>query len=382
VPSGRGLWVATLTLLLGAAAFACSDLFHSTTDIRTACEIDPTSLGCEGQGAGHDTDGGPDASNAVLDFCAWSPADAKLQAMHACAWLGACETPMGKNAFGPCMFEALLAYDCASNPDHRVNGVVHELWACLASARTCDGVNRCVLPTTACGSGDYTTCLTAPNGVPAESVVRVECSDSGAHAENCLLWSQACTMSSGPAACGGPSGSACSGGAPSSCIAGSQLRCGRDGGDLALDCAGNGAGVCSGFPQTTNADWVSCLPDDAGPDAACAPTLATTCTHGAASSCPSGIREGLDCNNLLGADAACTSGSLNPPFDWTSPCAVTPPQCTVDICSDGGASPGTTLVGCVRGATFSVNCTAQGLGLCQVVTTDVGAAERPACRAP
>jgi len=380
--AARALAVAALALALGAAALACCDLFHSTTDIRTACETDPTRPGCGEQQSAPDAERGADAGDEPTDFCAWSSAEAERQALHACAWLGACETPMGRNAFGACMFEALLAYDCASNPDHRVKGVVHELWACLAAAQTCDAVNRCVLPDTICGPGEYTTCLTAPNGMPAESTVRVECSDGGARAENCSLWAQACTMSSGGPACGAPSGAACGGGAPASCIGGTQLRCGRDGGDLALDCASNGAGVCSGFPQAASAYWVSCVPDDAGPDAACAATLATVCTDGAASSCPSGIREGLDCSKLLGVDSACTSGSLNPPFDWTSPCAVTPPQCAIDTCSDGGSPPNATLVGCVRGATFSVNCAAQGLGPCRIVTTDVGAEMRPACSAP
>lgn len=112
-----------LSLFAGGALVACFDVFHSTSDVLTACESDPTRPGC-----------GPVARDAQAtadvetDFCAWSPHEAQEHALHACTWLGACETPMGNNAFGPCYFRALLAYDCAANPNHRARHAAHGLW--------------------------------------------------------------------------------------------------------------------------------------------------------------------------------------------------------------------------------------------------------------
>jgi len=115
----------------GAALVACVDLFHSTSDVLTACQRDAQAPGCT-------LEAGVDAGT---DFCAWSDEVARQNAAHACAWLGACESPLGRNAFGSCMFEALLAYDCAANPDHRAKGKAHALWDRLWQANSCEAVN-------------------------------------------------------------------------------------------------------------------------------------------------------------------------------------------------------------------------------------------------
>src|SRR5579862_5540965 len=74
---------------------ACSDLFHSTTDLLTACQLDAQTPGCSAETG---ADANPEANTGVTDFCAsFTPAEARLHAQNACAWLGACETPMGDN---------------------------------------------------------------------------------------------------------------------------------------------------------------------------------------------------------------------------------------------------------------------------------------------
>jgi hypothetical protein len=292
---------AVALLATAATTAACFDLFHSTSDILTACEIDAQAASC-----------GP------ADFCAWSPAEARQHAQHACAWLGACETPVGRNALGPCMFQALLAYDCAANPNHRVKDPAHKLWDCLWRAQSCSDVAAC-----------------APLAGPTA------CEDAGCSCQQ------------------------------SGCF-GTELRwC--DGGDFGIDCASNGAGRCNGYPTPNSAKWVACEADsDAG---TCAPDLTAQCSNGRAQSCPSGVVETIDCQGLLGTSGACVNGPLDPAFDWTSPCAVNPPACTSDTCANGRA------IGCARGAAFAVDCAGENLGMCRL-STDAGAEQHAACSPP
>src|SRR5258708_5806827 len=151
-------------LASGAATAACFDLLHSTSDILSACQIDAATPGCATAGA---ADAGP-----AGDVCARTRDEAQTTAQHACAWLGACESPMGKNAFGSCMFQALLAFDCDANPNHRVKGKARGLWACLSRVQSCEGVAACISPDAplgGCHTGDYTACAT-----PAAPDVRIE----------------------------------------------------------------------------------------------------------------------------------------------------------------------------------------------------------------
>src|ERR1700760_2638033 len=112
----RGVFGVALGLFAcgaGAGLVACLDLFHSTHDIETACEIDAARPGCPRPRA---------VVDAGTDFCAWTREEADTNARSACSWLGACETPLGNNAFGPCYFRALMAFDCEANPNHPVRG--------------------------------------------------------------------------------------------------------------------------------------------------------------------------------------------------------------------------------------------------------------------
>jgi hypothetical protein len=287
---------------------------------------------------------------------------------------------MGRNALGPCMVQALLAYDCAANPNHRVRDPAHGLWDCLWQAQSCDAVAACVLPggPASCeGPTAVTACAASSAASPGRAGVRVACDpaqgDAAPPVENCALWGQTCASASGRASCAGDdAGFSC----PQSECFGNQLRwC--DGGDFGIDCASNGAGHCGGFPAQNNAQWVACLADsDAG---ACTPDPTARCAGGRAQSCPSGVVETINCQSLLGTSGACVDGPLAPAFDWTSPCAVDPPACTSDSCaSDGGSG----VIGCARGATFPVDCANVGLGACRMVSTDLGAEQHAACSPP
>lgn len=289
---------------------------------------------------------------------------------------------MGRNAFGSCVFEALLAYDCAANPNHRVKGKAHDLWDCLWPVKSCADVESCVFPQgpQGCGSaGDYTNCGNAADGMASNVDVRFECIDGGggppfpnAHGENCALWGQTCASSGPLSMCAGEVGLGCD---ASGCFgsARTELRWCVDGGDIdiGIDCAGNGGRLCGAFPER-DASWVACVAEsDAG---TCAPDASAACANGIAFSCPSGVLEKIDCTGLLGSDAGCAAGKLAPQFNWTSACAVTQSPCTTDSCTDAGA-----LTGCVRGAPWMLDCVAEGLGACRRMKTDTGLATSAAC---
>jgi hypothetical protein len=307
----RGALLASGAALAGASVLliACFDLFHATADILTACQIDAQTPGCS---APADAGGRP-----PTNFCAWTHDEARAHARHACAWLGACRPPEADEAFGDCMVQALLAYDCAANPNHQAKGKAHHLWDCLSTAATC---------------GDVSTCT----GAPASDDGGAPCVQTGCY--------------------------------------NSQLRWCMQGADLGLDCADNGAQRCDGFPDASSASWVACIPEsDAG---LCALNRNAQCVGGFARSCPAGVAETIDCQSLLGVPGACVSGPIAHDFDWTSPCAVVPPQCTTDSCVDGGVSS------CGRGAPFSVDCAMEKLGVCRMVATSTGTAPRAACAPP
>jgi hypothetical protein len=378
----RHFRIAVTTLSVVSAALvaslgACFDLFHSTSDLLTACEIDAQACAADG--------GIEDATRSDAggtDFCMWKSSLALEHARHACAWLGACETPMGGNAFGPCMFQALLAYDCEANPNHRVKGRAHELWDCLRSVTSCSEVDACVFPNgpQKCGSaGEYTACSAAGGAMATNAAVRIACLDGGAQAdanargENCALWGQTCATAGGRSLCSGGSGLSCT---KSGCFGAprTELQWCVDGSDIGIDCASQGAQRCEAFPSALDAQWPACMAEsDSG---ACVPDASATCMNGVASSCPSGVRETVDCNKILQSKAGCVAGPLAPPFDWTASCAVMPAQCLRDSCTDGG------LIGCARGAAFSVDCGDAGLGPCQKVLTDNGSLEHVACAPP
>jgi hypothetical protein len=355
--------LSVVSCAFGATVVACFDLFHSTGDVLTSCEIDSSAAGCR-----------PDSG---IDLCAPTAVDARQRAEHSCAWLGACETPLGYNAFGSCMVEALMAFDCAANPTHRFKRKAAGLWACLSVATTCADVHACIFPQgkAVCeGPGDYTACGNATSPTTNDDV-RIECVDGGvAHGENCALWGQTCAPLASGAFCSGFDAGGCAS-RGSGCYGATSIYCGPDAGDLGIDCTSFGSGRCSGFPtDDSHAQWIACVAeaDVASP---CVPDATATCVDGVAVSCPSGVLESLDCSALLGSPGACAAGRLVPPFDWTSACSLASPLCTSDSC-DGG-----TLNGCERGAVFSIDCTKQGLGACAMLATDNGSRQRAACAA-
>jgi hypothetical protein len=363
------LSLALLALCAGSALPACFDLLHSTADVLTACEIDASHPGCS------------TASKGETDFCAFGHDEARRHALHACAWLGACESPIGNNAFGACYFRALMAYDCAANPDHPVRGRAHALWDCLQQVTTCGDVDTCVFgdtPRTHCGTvGTYTSCA---EGDPE---VRVLCTDGGvapyaraAGSENCAMWGQRCAAGGGGCSIDPTTLDCVPGCDPSGALHWCVAE--ADGGsavDRGIDCATNGAMSCGGFPTAQEALWVACRPQSDG--AACTPDASAVCgSDGRAVMCPSGVRETLDCATLMGSTLACTAGALSPPFDWTSPCSRSPSACVTDSCD------GDELTSCERGAAFRVSCAAQHLGDCRMVTVEPGAAPRAACGPP
>jgi hypothetical protein len=341
-----------------SGAVACVDLFHSTADVLDKCEIDA-------------------ASCRPLDFCALPAQTAEGLAEHACAWLGACELPVGGNAFGPCMVEARLALDCHINPNHPVIGTTHALWECLAQVQTCDAVRQCILPGPApiCSKdAGATSCVSAGSGTAI-----VACEGGTAFVENCALWGQSCDPSASPAVCGAGAGGglACGpdgvpeDGAPGSCDPHTKkvYWCGAMG-EVGFDCSGSGTGKCGIFPTLDSApSWPACLPES---DAACQATGSVSCAGDVATSCPAGLTETIDCARLLGAGGSCSDAGLAPPFDLTSSCLGG------EACQEG--CQGSTLIGCARGARFVTDCGAVGLGGCrQVTTTGDGAGPHAAC---
>jgi hypothetical protein len=365
--AGRTLGpIAAAGLAAGAALVACFDVLHSTADIRAACEIDPSLAGCS------------------TDFCAWSADEAEAHALHACAWLGACETPMGNDAFGPCMFRARMAYDCKANPQHAVRGAAHAVWDCLQRARSCAEVDACVFEQHEVHCQPTATTGTAC--VPTLPDLRVACdaADGGTtrpRGENCALSGQTCDPVS--ATCTGRGSAAacsrtCEDGLLHWCSVDPTAVLSADAGsavDEGIDCTNNGAGACAFVPPNAAvASWVACEP--ASSAGACTPDASASCTGGVATSCLTGHLESVDCDTLLGSPGACTPGPLAPLFDWTSPCSLSPPQCSDDTCN------GDLLTSCERGAPFNARCSSQGLGPCRLVATEEASAPRAACTPP
>jgi hypothetical protein len=337
-----------------AAGAGCVDLFHSTANIRTACENDASAAGC------------------LVDFCSWSSAEAKAHAARACAWLGACEGPLGSNAFGLCTVQARLAFDCEANPSHPARGTVYALWACLAGATNCAAVSSCL-------AAEAIACADASAAIaydPENAGLRVSCAGAGAPplVENCALWEQSCGPADGGATCG-PSGS------PIDCNA-DESACGSTtatvrvcsgGQQVGLDCVGNGAQMCHEYVAGDSA-WVACVPETTSA-ATCKASLGVSCEGGVASACLAGIPESIDCDSLLDTSNACVAGAIAGGFDWTSGCSLGD-ACPADSCS------GSTLQSCARGATFGVDCSTLGLGPCRTVATGDEGPNRAACTPP
>ncbi len=137
------LSIASATAATFALA-ACVDLFHSTSDILDACDLDAATDGCATVSSDADT-GIADAPFDGFDgnLCSLTSAVARTTAETACAWLAACETPLGQNRYATCMEHAILAYDCTANPSMTVRGPALTFWKCMATATDCTSIHKC-----------------------------------------------------------------------------------------------------------------------------------------------------------------------------------------------------------------------------------------------
>jgi hypothetical protein len=356
----QGTIAFAVALAVGAGLLACGDLFHSTADFESACQIDPQACGLDGATA----DAG---APFPADFCQWDAATARALAARACAWLGACAGPLGSNAFGECLVNATLAFDCTANPNRPVLGATHAFWDHLWRASSCDGVTTAVEPASprdTCGASGfpYVSCE-----VGANASTRIACpeGDGGTDLgrEDCAALGQTCVVVGSGAVCAGSAGSCGDAGGPF--CEGTELHdCDSDAGlDLGVDCADFGAGTC--------ASEEACV---ALGDAGCPPTTEVSCSGDVASGCPSGVPEQVDCSQVLGATGSCNPAADGRGWDVSRACSVGP--CGADSCA------GTVLQSCARGAPVTLDCAQVGLGGCGLIQFPGDPNQYAACGPP
>lgn len=364
---------------LAIVSVACMDLFHPT-DWKTLCDVDASAPDCPHAEGGAEDAGGVDAAKPPPDFCAWSTVEAEAQAKRACAWLGACEGPLGSSRFGECLSYAQLAYDCEANPSLRPKGAVAALWGCLSQVKACADVDACVFPAgkptcTTIASGKFTQCgVEVSPGGPTNADIRIECSASSgttpSGADPCLLGGRRCSnRDTSFADCVGEPADRCTKSVTPTCAGTTLVDC--DGtNERGLDCAFYGGGAC-----TKSAGTSMCAPSS---DAkTCTVAGALGCSGGVASVCvdtSAGTRLlAIDCAKL---GNPCDATHADPSVPWTACAAWSDagaPSCTGD-----DACSGTTLTSCSNGVKKTYDCTAAGLGACRMVAGTGSAA----CTAP
>jgi hypothetical protein len=367
--------LAGLASIAPIAAVACVDLFHST-DFET---LQP-------EAGGPDVVSTADVVDApvkpLVDFCKWTPTEAKAAATRACAWLGSCGGVIDDTVFGPCMMHALWAYDCDLNPGLRPNGATYALWSCLSDVKSCGEVDACIRPgpqaeCPAIASGSFTQCANA-----GAAELRVECANREAgppsRVEPCAMQGRTCiSIDDSTSKCGGPTKKTCAKGR--TCTGTAAVDCDFHGGsvfvDLGLDCAAFGAGSCvSEEPGGDAGTVVGCAPLATAP--ACSDAgIAVACDEdidGVARSCVGGRAISIDCRKLgAGCDVAKNVPAYQP---WKA--------CTVST-ADGGACftadecIGGKMKSCAQGITFEADCVALGLGPCEKVNNGVLARCKP-----
>lgn len=365
----RRVVFAVITGSFVASAIACVDLFHSTSDVKSLCEMDASDPRC--------LDGG-DA--APQDLCAPDAGAAQTRAMKACAMLSACAHPAGHNKTGECMVDAILAYDCAANPNRKPIGKTKAFWLCMQNAQTCADVVKCVYPqsTVQCGNGGFIGCSQAidpDSGTRVDPDTRVDCyaAANPAPGENCASHGQTCDSlspdaSNNDARCLGPKGRVCTG--TGGCV-GTQLSvCDDAGFDNGYDCADFGAGSCYTLGAST-----ACKPTGTG---TCASTNDVTCTAGnvVAQGCVTGIPETVDCTAISGKGTCVPIDGGGLGTTPASACHLDT-GCADDTCDDAGA-----LVACVRGRSVVIDCTKLGLKTCNPINTADSPTPIAACNAP
>ncbi len=355
------------------ALVACVDLFHST-DFTTLCES-AAAQGNPACGSNTNTTSdaaapseAADAGRTRPDFCLWTAEQARTEASRACAWLGACEGPLGESAFGPCVVRAQLAFNCNAAPSLRPTGAANALWGCLATVATCGEVDRCVFP------GGVQPCIavagtsSACGDVGGNVAVRLECSGPAGRAagvEPCILSGKTCSAeNASTATCSGAKGFICG---ASECSGTSAVDCTAAGirtFDRGIDCANFGGGVC------LRADGGSvCAPSPTAPT--CATESGPTCDDAGATTCSNSRESRVNCNAI---GLPCDVTKPIAPYDLSAACVNrTAGACNVaDACLSE-----TQLKSCGRGGTFTVDCIALGLGKCKL-----GSSGRASCTAP
>ncbi len=360
----RRVALGAVALAFVASALACIDLFHATDDVKSICETDATDPRC--------LDGGDAAPPATL--CAPDAAAAQAMATHACAWLSACEHPVGQNKTGACMVNAILAYDCAANPNRKPKGKVELFWQCMQNANTCNAVAACVFPDGVpggCLSGGFIGCSQSMFNLDS----RLDCeqpTDAAPPGENCGAYGQTCDSieldaSNRNALCVGPQRRACVG---LGCSGTKLSLCDDAGIDLGYDCAGFGAGTCFASGASP-----ACKPEGSG---TCSGTADVTCSPGnvEAQGCIANIPETVDCTALSGKGTCVPIEGGVPGTVPAAACHIADGGCSDDSCA------GASLLACVRGRVVTVDCTKLGLKSCNVVSTVESPPSFATCTAP
>ncbi|HEY2368881.1 MAG TPA: hypothetical protein VGH87_20940 [Polyangiaceae bacterium] len=351
-----------IAFFAGAFTFfgvACVDLFHSTGDVKSLCETDALDPKC--------TDAPP-----PVEICAPDGGVAQQRAIHACAWLAACGHPIGRNKTGECMVDAILAYDCAANPNRQAKGEAKAFWNCMQNANSCAAVGYCIFPSAggvACKNGTFVGCEQNGN---VDIDTRLDCTQAGpGGGENCAPHGQTCSSldpdaANNSALCVGPQRRACTGSV--GCVDGGLSLCDDAGVDLGYSCANVGAGTCNPSGATP-----ACEPQTEG--GTCSPTNDVTCTAGSvrAQGCVTLAPESVDCTPISGPGTCVPIEAGAPGTVPSDACRVADAGCTDDTCDNEAGA----LVACVRGRPVAIDCTKQGLKSCQPITTAEGLV--PAC---
>jgi hypothetical protein len=276
------------------AVFACTDLFHSTDDIKNACDLD---------------------SGACDEICASDHGAALARAKNACVWLGSCATPAGDNQFGACVFQALLAYDCDANPNRKVKGKTRAFWDCMSKVASCGDVSACTFPdnASACGTS---AARQGCGGSPYEDT-RILCpgADGGVGIESCAAWGQTCATTSATTSVCAANEEATTCVGVARCEGTLLVGCAGAAGaphDLGVDCANYGAGQC----KKSQSGVVACVAENG---AVCTPSTApsASCNGDVATACVSGVTETLDCGTLTGPHT-CNQEPLAPSWSLAS----------------------------------------------------------------
>jgi len=267
--------------------------------------------------------------------------------------------------------DAILAFDCAANPNRKPKLAAKAFWTCVDKATTCDAVRACSLPSgrKSCNGAGFIGCQNFALNVNS----RVQCLVNGAapSGENCVVHGQTCDSvdpdaSNNNALCLGSKRRGCS---VSGCNGSNLAACDDGGLDHGTDCSLFGEGSCI----TTGAQ-PACKPEGA---TACPGSADITCEGaGLASGCASGFKEIVDCTAISGdAPDNCTNILNAAPGTPVAAACKRSSGCSTDTCAAGK------LVACVAGRSVQVDCAAQGLKPCSdAIQTLEG--PRAACTAP